>query len=263
MDIKNVTLVAALFDIGRDNWDNFTMSYNTYMWWMRNLLFLDANLVIYTEEKFKNEILSYRKQVDPNLEKTKLIIQNLEDIDGYKLYYEPLKTLMESDGFKKKVHFRVPEMTKPLYNVIMFSKMLYILDSYKNNYFDSDFYIWMDAGGIRNDKPEKNIKWPDLKKINKLDNTKTTFFSHHNTIRFENHEHHALSQMRFIQGTAFFVPKNNVEQLANDFKDVVFDVISKGYIGSDEKIFDIVYLKNPNLYSLIKSDWREYFDMFR
>ena len=99
MDIKNVTLVAALFDIGRDNWDNFTMSYNTYMWWMRNLLFLDANLVIYTEEKFKNEILSYRKQVDPNLEKTKLIIQNLEDIDGYKLYYEPLTTLMESDGF--------------------------------------------------------------------------------------------------------------------------------------------------------------------
>jgi len=51
--------------------------------------------------------------------------------------------------------------------------------------------------------------------------------------------------------------------LVNDFKDVVFDVISKGYIGSDEKIFDIVYLKNPNLYSLIKSDWREYFDMFR
>ena len=262
MDIKNVTLVTAIYDIGRDKWPNYTMSYNTYLWWMRNLLFLDTNLVIYTEKKFEEQILNHRKQVDPNLEKTKLIIQELNEIDGYKLYYEPLKNLMESDEFKNKIHFQVPEMTEPLYNVIMFSKMLYILDSYQKNYFDSDLYVWMDAGGIRNDNPKKNIKWPDLNKINNLDNTKTTFFSHHNVIRFENHEQHALSQMRFIQGTAFFVPKNNVEQLCNDFKDVVFDVISKSYIGSDEKIFDITYLKNPNLYSLIKSDWREYFELF-
>lgn len=259
----NITLVTAIYDIGRDKWSNYAMSYNTYLWWMRNLLFLDSNLVVYTEKKFEDEILKYRKQVDPNLEKTKLIIQELTEIDGYKLYYEPLKKLMESGEFKKKIHFQVPEMTEPLYNVIMFSKMSCILDSYQKNYFNSDLYVWMDAGGMRNDNPVKNIKWPNLDKINKLDNTKTTFFSHHSTVRVGDHEQHALSQMRFIQGGSFFVPKNNVGQLYNDFKNVVFDVISKGYVGSDEKIFDITYLKNPNFYTLIKAGWREYFDMFR
>ena len=64
MDIKNVTLVTAIYDIGRDKWPNYTMSYNTYLWWMRNLLFLDTNLVIYTEKKFENE-----KAVDKALAK--------------------------------------------------------------------------------------------------------------------------------------------------------------------------------------------------
>ena len=67
MDIKNVSIVTAIFDIGRDKWDNFTMSYHTYCWWMRSLLYLDTNLIIYTEEKFKEishayEILSDDKK---------------------------------------------------------------------------------------------------------------------------------------------------------------------------------------------------------
>ena len=61
MDIKKTALVTALFDIGRDKWDNFTMSYHTYIWWMRSLLYLDTNLIIYTEEKFKDQIMEFRK----------------------------------------------------------------------------------------------------------------------------------------------------------------------------------------------------------
>ena len=90
MDIKKTAIVTAIFDIGRDKWDNFTMSYHTYLWWMRNLLYLDTNLIIYTEERFKNDIINYRKEVDPNLEKTIIIIQPLESIEGYKTFFEPL-----------------------------------------------------------------------------------------------------------------------------------------------------------------------------
>ena len=74
MDIKNTTIVTAIFDIGRDEWDNFTMSYHTYLMWMRNILFLDTNMVIYTEEKFKKQIIDFRKEVDPTLEKTIIVI---------------------------------------------------------------------------------------------------------------------------------------------------------------------------------------------
>jgi hypothetical protein len=264
MDIKKTAIVTAIFDIGRDKWDNFTMSYHTYLWWMRNLLYLDTDLIIYTEEKFKDDILNYRKEVDPELKKTILIIQPLESIEGYKTFYEPLNNLMTSEEFKKDIQFDVPEMTKPLYNVVMFAKLFYILDSARKNLFDADLYVWADAGVIRNDQPEKNVKWPDIQKINELDNNKVTFFCHHPYVRVgeDQYKFHALSQMRYIQGGAVFVPKKCIEDVCELFKKTALDCISKGFVGSDEKIFDFTYLINPDNYNLIQCGWREYIDLF-
>lgn len=266
MGVKNITIVTALFDIGRDKWDHFTMSYNTYCSWMRNLLYFNTNLIIYTEEKFKDDILNFRKEVDPNLEKTKIFIQPLETTEGYKTYNKPLENLMYSETFKKKIEFNVPEMNKPLYNVVMFSKLLYILDAYKSNLFDTHLYIWLDAGGIRKGQPDRNVKWPNIEKINNISNDKVTFFCHHNTVRVEKnikeYERHALSQSRFIQGTAFFIPRNRVVKISDLFKKIALESISNGYVGSDEKIFDFVYLTDPSNFNLIKCDWREYFDLF-
>lgn len=264
MDIKKTAIVTAIFDIGRDKWDNFTMSYHTYLWWMRNLLYLDTDLIIYTEEKFKNDILRYRREVDPTLKKTILVIQPLESIEGYKTFFGPLNDLMTSEQFKKDIQFNVPEMTKPLYNVVMFAKLFYILDAHKKNLFDADLYVWADAGVIRNDKPEMNLKWPDIQKINELDNNKVTFFCHHPYVRVasDQYKFHALSQMRYIQGGAVFVPKKCVEDICELFKNTALNCISNGYVGSDEKIFDFTYLTNPENYNLIKCGWREYIDLF-
>lgn len=263
MDIKNTVIVTALFDIGRDKWNNFTMSYHTYCYWMRNILYLDSKIIIYTEEKFKDDILKYRKEVDPNLEKTIIIVQPLEEIEGYKLFYKKLNALMSSEDFKKKIQFDVPEMTKPLYNVVMFSKLFYILDAYKKNLFDAELYVWADAGVIRNDTPVKNEVWPDLEKINSLDNSKVTFFCHHNYVSIHDKQSHALSQMRFIQGGTMFIPKTCVDDICEVFKEEVLNCISSGYVGSDEKIFDFVYIKNKEKYNLIKCGWREYLDLFK
>ena len=39
--------------------------------------------------------------------------------------------------------------------------------------------------------------------------------------------------------------------------------ISMGFIGSDEKIFDLTYIKDPSKFTLIKQDWREYYDWLK
>lgn len=264
MDIKNTTIVTAIFDIGRDKWDNFTMSYHTYLMWMRNILFLDTNMVIYTEEKFKKDIIGFRKEIDPKLEKTIIVIEPLENIMGYKKFYEPLNTLMSSDEFKSKIQFNVPEMTKPLYNVVMFAKLFYILDAHKRNLFNTDLFVWADAGVLRNDKPQIGISWPDTQKINELDNNKVTFFCHHPYVRIgrDHYERHALSQMRYIQGGSIFVPKKCVDEVCDIFENVVRESIESGYVGSDEKMFDFLYLRSPEKYNLIQCGWREYIDLF-
>jgi len=257
------TIVMALFDIGRDKWENFTMSYHTYFWWMRNTLSLDTNMVIYTDGTYEKEIIEFRSEVDPNLKKTKIVNIKLEDTEGYKIFNTPLENLMYSEEFKNKISFQVPEMTKPLYNVVMFSKLYYILDAKQNNYFDTDWYIWADAGGLRENIENyyKNI-WPSQEKISKLDQNKVVFFSHRDSINIQDKEYYALSQTRFIQGTCFLVPNIAIEKITQDFTNTAIECIRSKYIGSDEKIFDLTYIKNPSDYHLIKCDWREYYKIF-
>jgi len=260
MDLNKPVIVQALFDIERDKWSNFTMSYHTYLHWMRNVLSLDANIVIFTEEKFFESIYGNRKVFDPDMSKTKIIVQTLEDLPAYRLFHTRLKNVMESQEFKSISSFDVPEMTKPLYNILMFNKLYWLRQARDNNYFDSDVLVWKDAGTYR-DEIEKYVgkKWPDPKKIV---SDKTTFFCHHSNISIQNIQHHALSQMRFIHGTSFIVPNTQLDDLIDEVEYTIDDSLKNNYIGSDEKMFDITYLRNPDRYHLIKCSWREYFGYF-
>lgn len=267
MNINNPVVVMALYDIGRDKWPHFNLSYNTYLFWIKNTLSLDCKIVIYTESKFINELINYRKEFDHNLENTIIIDLPLDELPMYKKYYEPLKILMESNNFKSKVSFPdVPEMSQPLYNIIMFNKVFFLKDTIEKKYFNNDMVIWADAGGLRDDNVRyKNIKWPNIEKITNLDNSKMTFFSHNSDfdIPKPHRESYSLSQIRNIQGTSFLLPSNLIYELLNMVTNSIDESINNGYIGSDEKIFDIAYSDNKNKFNLIKCGWREYFDILK
>ena len=82
--IEKSVIVTALFDIGRDKWSNYNQSYNTYLFWMDNILNVDSDFIIYTEEKFLDRVLESRKKIDKDLKRTKIILKNFEDLDSYK-----------------------------------------------------------------------------------------------------------------------------------------------------------------------------------
>jgi len=265
MVIKTPVIVMALYDIGRDNWDVYNVSYNTYLYWMNNTLSLNAKFVIYTEEKFVERIKGFREKYDPELKNTIIITKPLSELEGYKLYNKRLTDLMTSEEFVGKIDHNVPEMTKPLYNVIMFNKLYFLKNAIDGGYFNGDLFIWADAGGLRdNISFYENKSWPSLNKINQQDNSKATFFCHSQDfdIADREKEFYAMSQIRNIQGTAFFMPKDLIDTFIKDFFEVVETCITLGYIGSDEKIFDLSYINNKHKYNLIKCTWREYYKIF-
>ena len=264
MVINNPVIVTALYDIGRDKWEKFTSSYSGYIHLMERTLSIDNNMVIYTQQKFKDEIIEIRKKYDLNMEKTILVVQELEELDAYKLYNDKLTDLMFSEEFIKKVSFPdVPEMCKPLYNVIMFNKMFWLKDTVDKKYFNGDLIIWADAGGLREPMELYEGKvWPSVDKINKIEGEKIIFFSHNEDFNVDDKEFLSLSQIRNIQGTAFFVPTNMVNYLTEEFCKTIDESINNKYIGSDEKVLDFVYLDNPTSFNLIKCGWREYIDLF-
>ena len=263
MRIEKPTIVTALFDIGRDTWDGYELSYGTYLYWMKAILLYDMPMVIYTDEKLYDEIRKNRMVCDPNLEKTIFEIKKLEDLVAHKMYYTPVSELMVSDEFKSKIHFNVPEMTKPLYNIVIFNKLFYIKESIMKKHFDSDFYIWADAAILRSDDPTIKKDFPNVDKINDGFNDKITFFSHELEFTTPNKDYHLVSQFRYIHGGCFFVPNNNsIDLLLESFKKEINESLSRGFVGSEEKYLDFCYLENKSEYNLVKSDWRQYFDIF-
>ena len=98
-------------------------------------------------------------------------------------------------------------------------------------------YLFGQMGGLREDISNyQGISWPDLDKVRGLDTKKVTFFSHSPEFHIDNNEFHSLSQIRHIQGTCFFVPKDCLDKFVTTFKETVNECLESGYIGSDEKV---------------------------
>tara|TARA_R110000803_G_scaffold151702_1_gene216752 strand:- start:77 stop:844 length:768 start_codon:yes stop_codon:yes gene_type:complete len=248
LDIRPVN-VTALFDIERDKWDAYAMSYDRYIDWMERTLSIQAPTVVFTEEKFKDLIWEKRK---PYHTLTEFVIEQKETLLSSQFHWNGLTLLMSSEDFiNNKKQFDVPEMTKPWYNIMMFNKLWWLLKASRK--IDGTHYIWTDAACYRDEVSKWNKPFPTDKFKDK-----PVFFSHHEKVSILNHESHCLSQMRFIQGGSFIIPKNKIEYLAMKFYKKVNECIGKGYIGSDEKIFDLLYDDGED-FDLIKCDWREYF----
>ena len=258
--IKKSVIVTALFDIGRDKWNNYNQSYNTYLFWMDNILNVDSDFIIYTEQKFLDRIVESRKKIDKDLSRTKIIIQNFEDLNSYKKFHQKIVNLMSSEEFKKKIHFQVPEMLYAEYNTIIFNKFYFIKNAIEES--DYDFYVWCDAGLLRDNSNQGKV-FPKIEKLEEHYLNKITFFSHDTNFQITNREIHLLSQYRYIHGGCFFVPKkSNLNFLINYFETLLEKYFDFGYVGSEEKYFDFCYEDNKDEFNIVKSDWRQYFELF-
>ena len=247
LDIKPV-IVTALFDIGRDKWSNFTASYGGYLDWMERTLSIEAPMVIFTEEKFRDEI---ERRVSKYSHQYEIIIENRDSLLATKLHGQKLWNVMESELFKSKIQFEVPEMTQPWYNIIMLNKLWWLLQA--SDVIKGSHYVWTDAGCYREDIENVNKPFP-TKKLS----DKAIFFSHHQEISIHNQDHHILSQMRFIQGGSFILPKRLLGDFSIKLYRLIETFLDKGLIGSDEKILDFLYLENKDEIELLQCGWREY-----
>ena len=260
----NTTIVTCLFYIGRDRWkfSGFPPGYDRYSGWMKNFLSLDAQMIFYVDEFYYERAVEIRKQYDPNLEKTVFIKTSLDQLEVYKTYYNRLSSLMNSPEFKKKIQFQVSDMLYPLYNVLMYNKANLLKQAAETNPFKSDYLYWVDVGAFREDLSEyENIKWPDFNNTAYFNN-KITFFSHFGSeYNIDNQETHFLSQARVVQGGYFIVPVQKVDFLKEEVDSVINEILNKGYIGSDEKIFDIICKRNPGSVNMIKATWFEFYGL--
>ncbi len=260
-----VTLTSGLFYISRDKWKHsgFPPNYDRYKDWIKNILSLDTNLILFTDEYYYDYVLETSKQYSSNLENVLIIKKQLGELETFKNYYKSISCLMKSPEFRHYATINpVAEMRYPLYNVIMFDKINLIKQAKELNPFQSDYFYWTDAGAFR-DEIEKyqNKQWPDVDNEIYF-NDKPTFFSHRGTdYNIDNQKDYFTSQNRVVHGGYFITPSDKVEFLKDEFDKIINEILEEGYIGSDEKVFDLLCKRNPDQVNMIQANWFEFYSM--
>lgn len=265
--LNNPVIVTSLYDIGREEWGHFNRSIETYLQYMENLLSLDSKFVIYTEKKLYESILNLRVKYDKDLSKTKIIIKEFDKTDAYQIYHQRVNQVMISDEFKKNVlHPTKPETWNTDYNICMYNKIFFIDDCVQNEYFNNDIVLWMDAGYFRDDVSKNryhSMTFPDISKINKIDNTKATFFSFSTKFNIENAKNHNFTDDVFINGPLIVVPSVLSKSLKSSFDKTLNYCLNQGFVGNDQKMFDIMYSMNKNQFNILYANWFQGYEAFK
>jgi hypothetical protein len=136
----SATLITALYDINRKN-NGDGRSFDEYLSWFSETLKVKSPMVIFVEEYLVDFVKKHRKNLP-----TKIITQPLEEVPYYHLNYD-IQQILEDNQFKLKIS--VPsrlECKMSLYNVIIFSKFLWVKKIVEENPFETEYFMWIDAG---------------------------------------------------------------------------------------------------------------------
>ena len=134
------TIVTALYDINRDKKGD-GRTFDEYLTWFKGTLKVKSPMVIFVDESLKEFVEENRKGLP-----TKIITEPLEEVPYYHLN-DRIQEVMDDDNYKSKIGApdRV-ECKLSLYNVIIYSKFLWVKRVIEDNPFDSEYFMWMDAG---------------------------------------------------------------------------------------------------------------------
>lgn len=135
----STTIVTSLFNIHREKMDGRT--WNEYINWFSKTISLNSPMVIFIDSELESFVWKYR---DSN--NTKVIIQSLSDVAMYN-HIDRMNEIIHSSEYRQSIKdpCRI-ECNYAEYSIIQFSKFEWMHEAAKHNYFDTDYFIWMDAG---------------------------------------------------------------------------------------------------------------------
>ena len=136
----SATLVTALYDINREN-DGDGRKFSEYLSWFKETLKIPTSMVVYVDPSLVNFVSESREGLP-----TIIISQKLDKVPYYFLR-EEIDKILSSSEYKERI--KDPqrlECINSLYNIIIFSKFQWVKRAIEEDHFDSDVFLWLDAG---------------------------------------------------------------------------------------------------------------------
>ncbi len=246
----NLTLVTALFDIGRgDLAPGFQRSFDHYVESFVKLLKVDYPMVIYCEESLAETIWQHRSH-----ENTKLIFKTLDDLRNFP-FYQQVQNIRQSPEWINRSGWIVDstQAKLELYNPLVMSKQFFLNDATHFNFFDTKYYLWVDAGLANTigdptyyfDKDFEARITPDLNKMLYV------AFPYDGTVEVHGYEKNAMDRMAgakteyVCRGGIFGGPKHAINEINDIYYGLMSDSFNQGLMGTEESIFTIISYKHP------------------
>ena len=136
------TLVTALYDIDRqDEEKGDGRKWEEYINWFANTLRIPSPMVVYVDPSSKKFVEEFRAD-----RPTKIITHEIDEIPYFYLY-QKVNKILNSKKYKDKIDDPERlECRNPLYPLVIFSKFQWVKRAIEEDHFNTDVFLWMDAG---------------------------------------------------------------------------------------------------------------------
>lgn len=249
---NSVIFVTAFKDLNRGEWGHgFTRSVDTYLSWFKNLTKLPIRLICYCEKEVEERIHS---------ELGFFNTYPYEPENTFLIHVDKEREIMESPAFKNIVNHRNdPETNQPSYNLVNHNKYCFVKRT-KDTFPGYSYYAWIDFGYLRNENElYSSFKFDTI-------NSELLFSTMDNNIQYEfikTQKELCIRPQTAILGGLFFVKKESVDWLIEQYTAVLYEYYSLNLVDDDQALILQLYKKFPEKFTLrFVSGWFEFIKEF-
>lgn len=245
----SVTIVTSLYNIHRSDLDGRT--WDQYLEWFSRTLKLNCPMVVFVDE----DLIDFVKENRGNLP-TKIIKQSIDEIPYYYLK-KRIDDVIESIDYQSKISDSTRiECRSSIYNIIQYSKFKWLEKASEDNYFNSEYFLWVDAGLSRffYDINLNNI-YPGEDARNSLLEIKENiliqvFLSYYpDLVNAEELSKDYLKDNRsYIMGGMFGSGKNSIKKLCSIIDNILEQMLSDNIINNEQIALGYLYKKHSDLF---------------
>lgn len=253
-----VTIVTALYDINRESKGD-GRKFDEYLNWFKGTLKVSSPMVIFVDESLEEFVKEHRGSLP-----TKIITRSINDLPYYHLD-EKIKSVIETDEYKQKMGCpdRV-ECTMSLYNVVIYSKFKWVKEAIKNNFFNTEYFMWMDAGLSRffeGHGVDTRYPYPSHNGEEALEATKDTVLIHASMSYYPDLVNASEeSEDTFWDARSWIMAGlwGGGKKVLNNFCDSIIDVLenkmlNNGVINNEQVAMAYVYKKHDDMFTVFEN----------
>ena len=252
---NNLTIVSGLWDINRVGRDWFR-----YEEHFDKFLKIPCNMVLWVPKSLESFVWARRSK-----ENTFVRIYELEDIKNimFAPFWNQWQKIRQSSKWQNQAGWLSgsPQCQNEYYNPIVMSKMFFLHDSKIWNHFNTDYFIWLDAGISQTVYENYFYETKNLNRITKkLDPFLFLSYPYEADKEIHGFEFNAInkyagSKVDYVcRGGLFGGHKDFLSQANSEYYHLLERTMNEGLAGTEESIFSILAKLNPQNYRRYELD---------